>query len=190
MDASAARCEKSRLAFAAFEDYGFGENYGPGARALRRKIAETFMAQALRVVARLAAVAGLGVSLSGCLGYEGVVNRGAVLDSRSTSQIKPGMPAQQVMSTLGTPSTTSTVGGDAWYYVSQRIERQFAFMPQNIAEQRVYAVYFDKSKKVQRVADYGMEDGKPIDFITRTTPTAGPEYHLLQGMLSKVTNLF
>ncbi|MFO1126731.1 MAG: outer membrane protein assembly factor BamE [Methylocystis sp.] len=147
------------------------------------------MAQALRVASRLAAAVGVAVSLAGCLGYEGVVNRGAVLDSRSTSQIKPGMNAQQVMSTLGTPSTTSTVGGDAWYYVSQRIERTFAFMPQNITEQRVYAVYFDKSKKVQRVADYGMEDGKPIDFITRTTPTAGPEYHLLQGMLSKVGSL-
>jgi len=148
------------------------------------------MAQALRIIARVAALAGLTVWLSGCLGYEGVVTRGAVIDSRSAAQIKPGMSAQQVMSTLGTPSTTSTVGGDAWYYVSQRIERSFAFMPQNITDQRVYAVYFDKSKKVQRMADYGIEDGKPIDFITRTTPTAGPEYHLLQGMLSRVTNLF
>lgn len=148
------------------------------------------MARALRIASHLAAAAAVAVSLSGCLGYEGVVNRGAVLDSRSTSQIKPGMSAQQVMTTLGTPSTTSTVGGDGWYYVSQRIERKFAFMPQNITEQRVYAVYFDKSKKVERVADYGMEDGKPIDFISRTTPTAGPEYHLLQGMLSKVGNLF
>ncbi|PPC91961.1 MAG: cell envelope protein SmpA, partial [Methylocystis sp.] len=92
----------------------------PGAGALRREISEIFMAQALRVFSRLAAVAGLAVSLAGCLGYEGVVNRGAVLDSRSTGQIKPGMAAQQVMTVLGTPSTTSTVGGDAWYYVSQR----------------------------------------------------------------------
>jgi outer membrane protein assembly factor BamE (lipoprotein component of BamABCDE complex) len=153
--------------------------------ALRRRIAEKHMARALRIASRLAAAA-VTLSISGCLGYEGVVNRGAVLDSRSTSQVKAGMTAQQVMTTLGTPSTTSTVGGDAWYYVSQRIERTFAFMPQNITEQRVYAVYFDKAKKVQRVADYGMEDGKPIDFISRTTPTAGPEYHLLQGMLSKV----
>lgn len=144
----------------------------------------------LRIFLRLAAACGMAVSLAGCLGYEGAINRGAVLDARSTAQVKPGMSAQQVMSALGTPSTTSTVGGDAWYYVSQRIERQLAFMPQNIADQRVYAVYFDKSKKVQRVADYGIEDGKPIDFISRTTPTAGPEYHLLQGMLSKVTNFF
>ena len=108
---------------------------------------------------------GLAASLSGCLGYDGVVNRGAIVDQRKAEQVKPGMPAQQVMQILGTPSTTSTIGGDAWYYVSQRIERSFAFMPQNITDQRVLAVYFDKSKKVQRVADYGMEDGKPIDFL-------------------------
>jgi outer membrane protein assembly factor BamE (lipoprotein component of BamABCDE complex) len=138
---------------------------------------------------KIAAAMGLAASLTGCLGYDGVINRGAIVDQRKAEQVKPGMPAPQVMQILGTPSTTSTIGGDAWYYVSQRIERKFAFMPQNITEQRVYAVYFDKSKKVQRLADYGMEDGKPIDFISRTTPTAGPEYHLLQGMLSKVTNL-
>lgn len=136
---------------------------------------------------RLAAVCGLAAAMSGCMGYEGVINRGAVLDARRTAQVKPGMPAPQVMQTLGTPSTTSTVGGDAWYYVSQRTERSFAFMPQTITDQHVLAVYFDKSKKVTRVADYGMEDGKPVDFLGRTTPVAGPEYHLLQSLLSKVS---
>lgn len=138
-------------------------------------------------LARITAAAGLALTLSGCIGYDGVVNRGAVIDAKTSAQIKPGMGAQQVMSVVGTPSTTSTVGGEAWYYVSQRLERQLAFMPQKITDQRVLAVYFDKSKKVTRVADYGMEDGKPIDFLTRTTPTAGPEYHLLQSMLSKVS---
>lgn len=137
--------------------------------------------------ARLAAACALAISLSGCLGYEGVINRGAIIDARTSAQVKPGMAAPQVMSALGTPSTTSTVGGDAWYYVSQRIERPMAFMPQKVTDQRVFAVYFDKSKKVQRVADYGMEDGKPIDFVTRTTPSAGPEYHLLQGLFSKIS---
>lgn len=151
-----------------------------GARALRLK---SFRLGA----ARLTAAAGLAVALSGCLGYDGVINRGAVIDARTSAQIKSGMSAQQVMSAIGTPSTTSTVGGDAWYYVSQRLERQLAFMPQKITDQRVLAVYFDKSKKVTRVADYGIEDGKPIDFLSRTTPNAGPEYHLIQGLLSKVS---
>lgn len=136
--------------------------------------------------ARLAAAAGLAFSLAGCLGYDGVINRGAMLDSRRIAQVKPGMPAQQVLSIVGTPSTTSTVGGDAWYYVSQRVERTLAFMPQQITDQHVFAIYFDKSRKVTRIADYGLEDGKAVDFLSRTTPTAGAEQKFLQNMLSKL----
>lgn len=136
--------------------------------------------------ARVASALGLAVSLAGCLGYDGVINRGAVIDERKTAQVKVGLPAPQVLSILGTPSTTSTVGGDAWYYVSQRVERTLAFMPQQVKDQRVLAVYFDKSKRVQRIADYGLEDGKPIDFLTRTTPTAGAEFNFLRNMLSKL----
>lgn len=135
---------------------------------------------------RIAAAAGLAAALSGCLGYDGVINRGAIIDQRKAEQVKPGMAAPQVMQILGTPSTTSTIGGDAWYYVSQRLERSMAFMPQNITDQRVMAVYFDKSRKVVRVADYGLEDGKPVDFLSRTTPVAGPDYHLIQSLLSKI----
>lgn len=135
---------------------------------------------------RMLAAFGVAASLSGCLGYDGVINRGAIVDSRKAMQVKPGMAAPQVMQLLGTPSTTSTIGGDAWYYVSQRLERSLAFMPQTITDQHVLAVYFDKSRKVTRIADYGMEDGKPVDFLSRTTPVAGPEYHLIQALLSKV----
>ncbi len=127
----------------------------------------------------------LAAPLAGCLGYDGVINHGAVIDAHRVSEVKTGMDAQQVLNTLGTPSTTSTVGGDAWYYISQRAERSFAFMPQEIADQHVMAVYFDKNKKVQRIANYGMEDGKPVNFLSRTTPVPAAEYHMLQGMMSK-----
>jgi outer membrane protein assembly factor BamE (lipoprotein component of BamABCDE complex) len=139
------------------------------------------------VQARYRAVLGLilAAPLTGCLGYDGVINHGAVIDAHRVSEVKTGMDAQQVLNTLGTPSTTSTVGGDAWYYVSQRIERSLAFMPQEVTDQRVMAVYFDKNKKVQRIANYGMEDGKPVNFLSRTTPVPAAEYHMLQSMMSK-----
>ncbi|MFY9626628.1 MAG: outer membrane protein assembly factor BamE [Methylocystis sp.] len=141
------------------------------------------------MVARMTAAALLAASLSGCLGYDGVINHGAVLDQRKMVQVKTGMTAQQVMTTLGTPSTTSTVGGDAWYYVSQRTERQLAFMAPQVVDQHVAAIYFDKEKKVQRISDYGMEDGKPIDFQTRATPTPGAETNLVRGMLRTVSSV-
>ena len=75
---------------------------------------------------------------------------------------------------MGTPSTTSTVGGDAWYYIGQKLSRELAFMPAKMTDQNVLAIYFDKGGKVARIANYGMKDGKVFDFVSRTTPTGGP----------------
>ena len=48
-------------------------------------------------------------------------------------------------------------------------------MQQKVTDQRVIAVYFDKNRQVERLADYGMKDGKIFDFVSRTTPTGGEE---------------
>ena len=87
---------------------------------------------------------------------------------------------------LGTPTTTSTVGGDAWYYISQRVEQPIPAMPAKVTNQRVYAVYFDKSKRLTRIANYGLDDGRVIDMTSRQTVAAGGENRLLQGMLKQI----
>jgi outer membrane protein assembly factor BamE (lipoprotein component of BamABCDE complex) len=142
----------------------------------------------LVLLMKSALAATLALSLAGCIpGYDGEVMHGYQPDQKSLEQVRPGSSAEQVLVLLGTPSTTSTVGGDAWYYVSQETKRMVAFMDPQIIDRHIYAVYFDKSKKVQRVANYGMEDGKVVDFVSRSTPTGGAESTFLRGML---LNLF
>jgi outer membrane protein assembly factor BamE (lipoprotein component of BamABCDE complex) len=125
----------------------------------------------------------LALSLTGCLGYDGEVHRGYMVDEKTISQVKPSMPAEKVLELLGDPSTTSTVGGGAWYYISQTVDASFAFIRPSVTDQHVLAIYFDKDRKVERLANYGMQDGKVFDFISRTTPTGGAEQ-------SFVANLF
>jgi len=127
------------------------------------------------------------VALAGCLGYDGNVYHGYVIDERAVEQIEPGNSAEQVLVVLGTPSTTSTVGGSAWYYISQQSNRPVAFMRRQITDQRVLAVYFDRNNRVERIANYGLQDGQVFDFVSRTTPTAGAEPSFVRNML---TNLF
>ena len=67
------------------------------------------------------------------------------------------------------------MSGDAFYYISQRAEKAAAFLPQKVVDQRVVAVYFDKERRVIRLADYGLKDGKSFDFVSRTTQTGGSE---------------
>ena len=54
-----------------------------------------------------------------------------------------------------------------------------AFMNQKVVDQRVIAVYFDKNRRVRRLANYGLQDGKIFDFISRTTATSGQEMNYL-----------
>jgi outer membrane protein assembly factor BamE (lipoprotein component of BamABCDE complex) len=130
----------------------------------------------------LALCAALGVG--GCLGYEGDFARGYQVDEETLSQVKVGATTKpEALTLLGTPSTTSTVGGDAWYYIGQQMQHTLSFMPVQMTDQHVLAVYFNKNGKVERVANYGMKDGKVFDFVSRTTPTGGSEPDFLKNVM-------
>ena len=134
--------------------------------------------------AALVMALGFGAMLSGCIGYNGDFERGYQVDDATVSQIKVGATTKpEALNILGTPSTTSTVGGDAWYYVGQKMHRSLAFMPLQTEDQHVLAVYFDKGGKVERIANYGLKDGKVFDSVSRTTPTGGAEPDFLRNML-------
>ena len=97
--------------------------------------------------------------LGGCCWqhFEQVYQRGYVLPEGALEQIPVGSSQEQVLIVLGTPSTVATVSGEVFYYISQRGEKPVAFMPQKVVDQRVIAVYFDKNRRVERLADYGLQ---------------------------------
>jgi outer membrane protein assembly factor BamE (lipoprotein component of BamABCDE complex) len=132
------------------------------------------------------AIFALALLLGGCIGE--TFQRGYVLPEGALEQIRLGASQEQVLIVLGTPSTVATVSGEAFYYISQRAERSVSFMPTKITDQRVVAIYFDKDRRVERVASYGIKDGKVFDFITRTTPTAGSDITVIKAMLDAVSN--
>jgi outer membrane protein assembly factor BamE (lipoprotein component of BamABCDE complex) len=132
---------------------------------------------------RVPAIAGallLALALMGCTGnFTQIYQRGYVIPDGALEQIPLGSSQEQVLIVLGTPSTVATVSGEAFYYISQRGEQPVAFMPQKVTDQRVVAVYFDKHRRVERLANYGLKDGRIFDFVSRTTPTSGQELSYL-----------
>ena len=128
----------------------------------------------------IAAVVALGLLLSGCFGE--TFQRGYIVPDGALEQIPIGSSQEQVLIVLGTPSTVATVSGEAFYYISQRAERPVAFMPPSLVDQRVVAVYFDRNRKVERLANYGLKDGKVFDYVSRTTPTTGKEVNYINAM--------
>jgi outer membrane protein assembly factor BamE (lipoprotein component of BamABCDE complex) len=130
--------------------------------------------------ARIAVTVALGVLLGGC--FSETYQRGYILPDGALEQLPIGSTQEQVLIVLGTPSTVATLSGEAFYYISQRAERPIGFMPQQVVDQRVVAVYFDKNRRVERLADYRMKDGRVFDFVARTTPTGGKDYAYIKAM--------
>src|SRR3984893_12873731 len=130
----------------------------------------------------MAALLVLGLPLAGC--FSETYQKGYIVPEGALEQIPIGASQEQVLIVLGTPSTVATVSGEAFYYISQRAERAVAFMPQEVIDQRVVAVYFDKKRRVERLANYGLKDGKIFDYVSRTTPTGGTELSYLKGFWS------
>ena len=127
---------------------------------------------------RLFAAATLvGLALAGCSGEQ--FQKGYILPPGALEQIPIGASQDQVLIVMGTPSTVATLDGEVFYYISQRSERPVAFMNQKVVDQRVIAIYFDKNRRVRRLANYGLQDGKIFDFISRTTATSGQEMSYL-----------
>jgi outer membrane protein assembly factor BamE (lipoprotein component of BamABCDE complex) len=131
--------------------------------------------------AALACAIFAAASLSACNGE--TFQRGYVLPEGALEQIPLGASQEQVLLVLGTPSTVATVSGEAFYYISQKAERAISFMRTKVTDQRVIAVYFDRDRKVQRLAEYGMKDGKVFDFVSRTTPTSGNDLSLVSTLI-------
>jgi outer membrane protein assembly factor BamE (lipoprotein component of BamABCDE complex) len=134
-------------------------------------------------MAALVAAALGAAALAGCAEDQA---KGYVISESALQQVPVGSSQEQVLVVLGTPSTTATLKGEVYYYISQKTHRAVAFMNPTITDQRVLAVYFNKDRKVERIANFGIQDGRLFDFIGNVTPTAGQERNFLEQVFKGV----
>ncbi len=119
---------------------------------------------------RLLVVAAAALLAAGCAST--VTKHGHQFQDSDLQQVQPGMTADSVRNILGTPATQTTLGtGTVFYYISSTMSQAAFFTPTEI-DRKVVAVYFTQAGMVERIANYGMKDGKVFDFISRTTPSA------------------
>jgi outer membrane protein assembly factor BamE (lipoprotein component of BamABCDE complex) len=134
-------------------------------------------AQALRGAALVALGA---LVLTAC--SETVTVRGHQFQETDVQRVTKGMGQDQVRAALGSPTTTAAVGtGSAYYYISST-EGQAAFFKPTERDRKVLAVYFSPIGSVERVAQYGLKDGKVFDYVKNETPSAARD----EGMLKKL----
>jgi outer membrane protein assembly factor BamE (lipoprotein component of BamABCDE complex) len=130
-----------------------------------------------------AAIIGTALLLGACSTHE-VITHGAIISQDQIDLIPVGSSREQVMLALGTPSTTGSFDNEVFYYITQKKERKYAYQRARLVDQRILAVYFDEEDTVANVANYGMQDGRVFDFISRTTPTGGKDLTFLGQILA------
>lgn len=135
----------------------------------------------LRAALGATLLAGLAAT-SACSTSE-TLNQGYIVDEQTIALVPVGSSREQVILALGSPSTTATFDNEVFYYISQKRVRSMAFMKPTLVDQRVLSIYFNKDGTVDRLANYGLQNGKVFDFISRTTPTGGKDASLLGQIL-------
>ncbi|WP_200834968.1 outer membrane protein assembly factor BamE [Phyllobacterium salinisoli] len=125
-----------------------------------------------------------GCNTAASLNPAETLTQGYVLDQQALDSVPVGSSREQVLLSLGTPSTTATFDNEVFYYISEKRYRAAQFMKPKTIDRRILAIYFDKDGKVAQIAQYGLQDGKVFDFISRTTPTGGKDQSFLGNLLA------
>jgi len=130
------------------------------------------------------AAALLAVTLAGC-GAQ-IDRHGHVFMDVDLAQVQPGMSKDQVASKLGSPDTTSTIGGDAYYYISTT-QKSYAFVKPWEIDRKVVAVYFDQKQTVENVAQYGLKEGIVVRYAKDETPARGKDLNVLEQIFGNIS---
>jgi outer membrane protein assembly factor BamE (lipoprotein component of BamABCDE complex) len=130
------------------------------------------------------AVALLALPLAGC-GAQ-IDRHGHVFIDVDLAQIQPGMTKDQVTLAFGSPDTTSTVGGGAFYYISTT-QKSYAFYKPWEIDRKVVAVYFDQKGSVQQVEQYGLKDGVIVHYAKDETPARGKDLSMLEQIFGNIS---
>ncbi len=90
-----------------------------------------------------------------------------------------------VLARLGNPSIKSTFDENTWYYLSSVRER-LAYLRPITSERTITAITFNDDGAVQKVAEYGIENGQYVNFSDRETPTRGRELSVLEQIFGTI----
>ncbi len=139
----------------------------------------------IRPLHRVAAAGLLGAAvLSACSPIKRT--HGYTPRAEELQSVRTGLDNREtVLKKLGRPSSIGTFDSTEWYYISQQTEA-VAFYAPEIVDRTVVTISFDERGAVQEIGRYGLEDGKIIDLVRRTTPTAGRRLTILQQIFGNI----
>ena len=115
-----------------------------------------------------------------------VDNRGNQIHAEDITAIEPGKTTRnEVLDTLGSPSSQGKFGTETWYYLSERTETLAFFAPE-VKERQVLRIVFDEAGVVSKVDSVDETQGEVVELAPGETPTAGNSLNFFQQMISNL----
>jgi outer membrane protein assembly factor BamE (lipoprotein component of BamABCDE complex) len=117
---------------------------------------------------------------------ENYENRGYVTKFSDFSAIKEGKSdKQEVLQTLGTPTTTSLFGEEQWIYAGGEVTKETFFEPK-VKSYQSFTITFDESGIVKKVATGQKANLRKFNISKDETTTSGNSVTLFQQLLGNV----
>ena len=138
------------------------------------------------------ALIGLAIAISGCNPI--LRTHGNVPTANNKPQeVNPDTDTKAtVLARLGNPSVKTTFDEDlvedTWYYMNS-VRQRYAYLRPKIEDRNITAVTFNEDGQVTKVAEYGIEDGRYVNFVDRKTPTRGRELTALEQVFGTIGRL-
>lgn len=125
-----------------------------------------------------------GLGLTACAPT--VNNRGNLVEDRRLVGVHAGSSTKQdVTKLLGSPSTTSTLDPNVWYYIGSITETE-SFLDPAIVQQRVLRISFNDQGVVDKIADVDTAESREVVPDEETTPTAGHEISFIEQLVGNL----
>ncbi|MBB5516368.1 outer membrane protein assembly factor BamE (lipoprotein component of BamABCDE complex) [Rubricella aquisinus] len=117
------------------------------------------------------------------------VNHGYAPPEAQLALVQPGVDDKiSVEQKIGRPINEGLITNEAWYYAASRV-RNYTYNEPEVTERRLVTITFDEFGIVEDIAEAGLEDGRTVPLVVRTTPTFGSEISAVQQLLRNVLNL-
>ena len=110
-------------------------------------------------------------------------NHGYVPNDEDLANIIVGVDTRDsVETTVGRPTASGVLRGNAWYYIQSR-RRQFAFRAPETVERELVAISFDEAGTVENIERFGLERGRVVTLSRRVTETSIRDFGLIQQII-------
>ena len=112
--------------------------------------------------------------------------RGNKIDADLLKELVPGTSTRaDATALLGSPSTKATFDDNTWIYISETTKTRVGRTP-GVTSQDVTVLTFDPAGTLRSMKRLDQDASRPVDTVSRTTPSPGSEASFLQQLLGNV----